>query len=232
MREPIHLLFFIIITNMSTYVRNTLKAIAANHGMWSDEAIRVEKDLLKCQLLTVEDMEYILRKSLTRTNGLMREITLHPLATFDWLMNLEYYKDEDAGYWDEIVRNPNVTTETVETHSDRYWDWQYMHLLKDLNVEFVLRHINKWWNWREVARLFTFEDCLTLRGGVKLATPHRRPGYICLDSYDFGLSSNSGITTQNVVDHPEIKWDLKTLLKNPSIDSTLEQVLWSKHLGV
>jgi hypothetical protein len=217
MREHTLLLFFIIITNMSTYVRNVLKALAANHKMWSDEAIRVEKDLLKCQLLTVEDLEYILRNSLTRTNGLMREITIHPLATFEWLMDLEYHKDDDTVHWDVIVRNPNVTTETVETHSDLYWDWQYMHLLKDLNVEFVLRHINEWWNWREVARLFTFEDCLTLRGVVELATTldagAKLPN-ICLDSYDFGLSSNGGITTQNVVDHPEINWDLKTLLKS------------------
>lgn len=220
MREHIHLLFFINITNMSTYVRNTLKALADNHEMWSNEAISGEKDLLKYQSLTVEDLEYILRNSLTRTNGLMREITIHPLATFEWLMDLECHEDDDAVHWDIIVCNPNVTTKTVETHSDRYWDWQYMHLLKDLNIEFVSSHINQWWNWREVARLFTFEDCLTLRGVVELATTTLDAGAKlpdnCLDSYDFGLSSNGGITTQNVVDHPEINWDPKTLLKNPS----------------
>ena len=94
-----------------------------------------------------------------------------------------------------------------------------MHLLKDLNMDFILTHINEKWNWIELADVITFEDYLTLRNvNVGLSD-------ITLEMTDRVMSKNLGVTIQDVIDHPEIDWFVKDLLKNPNIQKDLNMDL-------
>ena len=142
----------------------------------------------------------------------MNQITIHPLVTFEWLME---YIDDEKMHWDKVVYNPNVTIETVDKYPDHGWDWWYMHLVNGLTIEFVLKHANKIWNFQELAMIITFEDYLTLRyANVGLSE-------IALEMCDGGLGLNENITIQHVIDHPEIGWVSKYLLRNPSIQKDL-----------
>jgi hypothetical protein len=128
---------------------------------------------------------------------------------------MEHNIGDEEMHWDKVVYNPNVTTETVDKYLDHKWDWWYVHLVNGLTIEFVLKHANKSWNFQQLAMIITFEDYLTLRyANVGLSE-------IALEMCDAGLSLNENITIQHVIDHPEIGWFSKYLLRNPSIQKDL-----------
>lgn len=203
---------------MSIYVKNAINIINDDDG-WSNDGVKILTGLLKYPNLTLQDLEYIWNNTPIMFNSHMDQITIHPLVTFEWLMNHEEV------HWDKVVCNPNVTTETVNKYPDNEWNWQFMHLLKDLNMDFILSHINEKWNWIELAGVITFEDYLTLRNvNVGLSE-------IALEVCDIGLSSNENITIQDVIDHPEIGWFVKDLLRNPSIQKDLNLDLILSQIG-
>lgn len=193
---------------MSIYVKKVMERIVDDY-VPSKDRIRLLEDLLEYPNLTLEDLNYIWVHDPLMTNGIMKKITIHPLVTFEWIMK------HSAVNWHKFVCNPNVTTKTVEKYPNYRWNWQFMHLLKDLNMDFILAHINEKWNWIELADVITFEDYLTLRNAnVGLSD-------ITLEMTDRVMSKNLGITIQDVIDHPEIDWFVKDLLKNPNIQKDL-----------
>jgi hypothetical protein len=203
---------------MSIYVKNAINIINDDGG-WSNDGVNILTGLLEYPNLTLQDLEYIWNNTPLMTNGHKTKISIHPLVTFEWLMNHEEV------HWDKVVCNPNVTTETVNKYPDNEWDWWFMHLVNGLTIEFVLEHKNKRWNWEELCVILTFEDYLTLRyANVGLSE-------LELEFCDKCLSSNENITIQDVIDHPEIGWFVKDLLRNPSIQKDLNLDLILSQIG-
>lgn len=193
---------------MSIYVKNAINIIDDDDG-WSNDRANILTGLLKYPNLTLQDLEYIWNNTPIMFTCHMNQITIHPLVTFEWLMN------HNEVQWEKIVCNPNVTTETVDKYPNREWNWWFMHLVNGLTIEFVLKHMNKRWNWEELCVIITFEDYLTLRyANVGLSE-------LELEFCDKSLSSNENITIQHVIDHPEIGWFAKDLLENPNIQKDL-----------
>ena len=193
---------------MSIYVENAINIINDDDG-WSNDWVNILSGLLKYPNLTIQDLEYIWNNTPIMLNSHMNQITIHPLVTFEWLMN------HNEVQWDKVVCNPNVTTETVDKYPNCEWNWWFMHLVNGLTIEFVLKHMNKRWNWEELFMIITFEDYLTLRYANVGLSEH------ALVFCDKGLSSNEHITIQHVIDHPEIGWLAKDLLENPNIQKDL-----------
>lgn len=193
---------------MSIYVKKVMEIIVDEY-VPSKDRIRLLDDLLEYPNLTLEDLNYIWANDPVVTNSIMNKITIHPLVTFEWIM------EHNEVRWQKVVCNPNVTTKIVEKYPNHIWEWHYMHLIKDLNIEFILNYINEHWDWIKVTSVIKFEDYLTLRyANVGLSE-------IALEICDKGLSSNENITIQDVIDHPEIGWFVKDLLRNPSIQKDL-----------
>jgi hypothetical protein len=203
---------------MSIYVKKVMEIIVDEY-VPSKDRIRLLDDLLEYPNLTLEDLNYIWVNDPMMTNGILEKIEIHPLVTIEWIL------EHSEVRWQKVVCNPNVTTETVEKYPNYNWEWHCMHLIKDLNIDFILVHIKEMWNWTELAGVITFEDYLTLRNvNVGLSE-------IALEVCDIGLSSNENITIQDVIDHPEIGWFVKGLLRNPSIQKDLNLDLILSQIG-
>ena len=203
---------------MSIYVKKVIEIIVDEY-VPSKDRIRLLDDLLEYPNLTLEDLNYIWANDPVVTNSIMEKITIHPLVTFEWIM------EHNEVRWQKVVCNPNVTTKIVEKYPNHIWEWHYMHLIKDLNIEFILNYINEHWDWIKVTSVIKFEDYLTLRyANVGLSE-------IALEICDKGLSSNENITIQDVIDHPEIGWFVKDLLRNPSIQKDLNLDLILSQIG-
>lgn len=201
---------------MSIYVKKGLELMRIDPFCNKD---RILRGILEYPNLTIKDLEYIYNNTTWMTNGIMNMIIVHPLVTFEWLM--EHHDDEGEFLWNTILCNPNVTTKTVEKYPNYDWNWTKMHLVKDLHIDFILANLNERWNWVELASVIRFEDYLAL--GFRDFGLNNFEQEIIIRS----LSSNKNITIQNVIDHPEIDWWVKSLLKNPSIqkDLTLDLIL-------
>lgn len=193
---------------MSIYVKKIMERIVDEY-LPSKNRIRLLEDLLEYPNLTLEDLNYIWVHDPLMTNGIMEKITIHPLVTIEWIM------EHNQVNWQKVVCNPNVTTKTVEKYPNHIWEWHYMHLIKDLNIEFILKHINEHWDWIGVTSVIKFEDYLELDYNNLGLCNHTR--ILCNQE----LSSNKTITIQNVIEHPEINWMPRPLLMNPSIQKDL-----------
>jgi hypothetical protein len=116
--------------------------------------------------------------------------------------------------WDKLVLNPNISTEIVEKYPDVRWDWRYMHLLKDLNAKFILKNRHNDWQWTGIASVINFEEFLALDIDNIV---YKQLSTLCY----YHLSTNPKITLQNVIDYPNLDWDVKELMENPSIQKDL-----------
>ena len=195
---------------MSIYVKKAINIINDDDDGWSNDGVNILTGLLEYPNLTLQDLKYIWNNIPIMLNECyLNQINIHPLVSFEWLI------DHEEVQWHKVVCNPNVTTETVNKYPNHEWNWWFMYLLNGLTIEFVLEHKNKRWNWAELFMILTFEDCLTLRcANMELSE-------IALEFCDKSLSSNENITIQDVIDHPEIGWFVKDLLRNPNIQKDL-----------
>lgn len=221
---------------MSIYVKKVFERIMDDYE-WGWSPIRYDKmtELFNYPNLTREDMVYMFNHTPVEDskefNHIMGEICIHPLTTIDWLNWLTKGGLVNADIrWDKLVLNPNISTEIVEKYTDVRWDWRYMHLLKDLNVTFILNHTHNDWDWTGIASVINFEEFLALdidnlvnlvniiplAYGIGMNNTKR-----ALSLFYHHLSTNPKITLQNVIDYPNLDWDVKELMENPSIQKDL-----------
>ena len=219
---------------MSIYVKKVFERILDDYGWgWSPNRYDKITELFKYPNLTREDMAYMFNHTPVEDyskefNHIMGEICCHPLTTIDWLKWLTKGGLVNADIrWDKLVLNPNISTEIVEKYPEVRWDWRYMHLLKDLNATFILKHRNNDWDWTGIASVINFEEFvaldfdnlgsnITLTYGIGMSTTKR-----ALSLCYHHLSTNPKITLQNVIDYPNLDWDVNELMENPSIQKDL-----------
>jgi len=192
---------------MSEYVKTV---VTLTFKRWECNRFYIMESLLEYPNITTQDLDYIVNNASAFSFDFCKKITIHPLVTFEWLL-----ENKKVLFWDSVVCNPNVTTETVEKYPDEDWNWGYMHLLKGLNTDFILAHKNKNWNWVGLVKTISFEDYLVL-DFINLGL-----SYNTLKFCGIELSSSTKITIQNVIDHPNINWCATNLFHNPVIKKDL-----------
>lgn len=84
---------------MSIYVEIAINIINDEVG-WSNDGVNILTGLLKYPNLTIQVLEYIWNNTPIMLNSHMNQITIHPLVTFEWLMNHNEVK------WEKVVCNP------------------------------------------------------------------------------------------------------------------------------
>ena len=216
---------------MSIYVKKVFERILDDYGWgWSPNRYDKITELFKYPNLTREDMAYMFNHTSVEDyskefNHIMGEICCHPLTTVDWLKWLTKGGLVNADIrWDKLVLNPNISTEIVEKYPDVRWDWRYMHLLKDLNTKFILDHMHNDWDWRGIVSVINFEEFLELdfdNLGSIIPLAYGVWNRNVLSLFHHHLSTNPKITLQNVIDYPNLDWDVNELMENPSIQKDL-----------
>lgn len=194
---------------MSAYVRQVLDNAIDNKT--PGECHRIISGLLEFEKLTIEDINFVFEHG---GQSVMPLILKHPLITMDWLL------EHPNVYSDEIHWNPNVNADTIGKYPNFGWNWQYMHLLSDLNLNFILAHMNEDWDWEMLSMVVSF-DCylaLNLEAILDIDT---------INMCHYRLSSNPKITIHDVINHPEFEWCEKELMENKNVkeDITLDLIL-------
>jgi hypothetical protein len=137
-------------------------------------------------------------------------------------------------YYEYLSFNPNLTFDYVMKHIDENWDWGEISKCPDVTLDTVLKTRNNpkcEWNHRELAKNsnVTYKMLTThpyFSGKHRIADWH---GYCRnvnatfdeLNKHVTGfkeyISYCPNLTLDDVFAHPEIPWNVTTLLKNPRI---------------
>ena len=150
----------------------------------------------------------------------MQDIINHPHYPWDWC-------------W--VSYNPNLTMNMIKQYPDKKWFWYHVSTNPGITMQDIINHPEYPWNWYAIAQnrnltinmVTTYVDRMHTRivdTSISLE----------LDVYDCNwnwsdVSSNPGITMQDIMKHPEYPWDWSQVFHNQfSLD---KQLYVNNHLG-
>jgi len=141
-------------------------------------------------IFTMEDIE----KTLVKFPWDFQGISRNPNLTIEMIR--KFYKKKWS--WTTISQNPGITMDMVENNSDLPWERYGLSSNPNLTIDYIKSHPVSWRNW---IRIFIGKH------------------YTKYWNWSM-ISCNPGISTQDVLDNPDLPWNWYQLARNPNI--TLE----------
>ena len=144
-------------------------------------------------------------------------------------------------FWQIISTSTKLPLKFIDKYSSKPWDWNSLSHNVNLTSEFIDKHSNKPWNYlllferdlllinsRVISTLVNSkqwtEDISTTKCGLKVIEL-----YHSLPIWDWNrISSNSNLTMEFIMKHPEKLWNWQLVSKNANI--SLKDVLENPHL--
>jgi hypothetical protein len=155
------------------------------------------------------------------------------------------YKDlylilhDNKNFIKNIFADPKILFDLIEQNPEHEWNFSHMHLLKDLNQEFIQKHIDKQWNFPELTKQKMVSTEMILHNyknwNIKYFCKHYPITVKQIrDNFQFpwnfaALSANKSFTWEIIKNNQDILWTLDGFCKNPNL--TLDIIKNNEHLN-
>ena len=135
-----------------------------------------------------------------------RELSNNPGITMQAIINHPEYP---WNWYNGVSRNPNLNISIIKQFSDKNWDWTFVSSNPGITMQDIINHPEYPWDWSYgVSRHPNMTMNMIIQNSNKLWSMNDQiisPNHsanVCAN-----ISSNTGITMQDIINHPEYPWD-------------------------